>query len=626
MRLLGSITNRIFLASALLATLTIGAAVSFVSVRLTLETEAELQRDLTEAATLVDWQQRVERDNVARTARLIADLPRFKAAVDLGDRVTMKPIADEYQQQADADLLVVTSRYGEELAVAGDDAMRGAVGDAVGDGVPGWRFAAPSPITFWPHASGVIEIVSVPIAVGLDRPDLLGTLTLGRLLDQGRAEEIKQITGADIAFAIGGRVRASTFGPGAEGSLATLIGSTGPARVAIGGGQYVALARPLGVKAGADQATALILRSRTERMRTLAAIQRALGGIALAAVLLAVVLSYGVARTISRPLATITDHMRQLAATGDLTRKIATPGPGAWGDEDARMLATTFNALTESVAGFQREAALRERLSSLGRLSTVIAHEVRNPLMIIKGALRTLARDHATPADIRDAGEDINQEIDRLSRLVDDVLDVARPIHIEPTPTDVNAVCRAAAAAAGANPVSASIALDLASALPTVMADAERLRTVLVNLLTNAQHAVDTARISAPRPAAAPARRGDASEADVRLVTERIGDRRVAVSVHDAGPGIADDDLPRIFDPYFTTRRAGTGLGLAIAKNIVEALGGTIAVTTRPGRGSSFRIELGDSPAAGPPAGVSQSGGVASRASQRGGVGARPGS
>ena len=72
------------------------------------------------------------------------------------------------------------------------------------------------------------------------------------------------------------------------------------------------------------------------------------------------------------------------------------------------------------------------------------------------------------------------------------------------------------------------------------------------------------------------------------------GDRRVAVSVTDAGIGIAPDDLRRVFDPYFTTRRAGTGLGLPIAKNIIDGLGGTITVQSTPGTGTSIRIELGD--------------------------------
>ena len=85
MRVLGSITNRIFLASALLAMLSIGAAVYFVSARMTAQTELDLQGDLTEAATLVDDQRRTQFDNFTRTARLIADLPKFKAVVEIAD-------------------------------------------------------------------------------------------------------------------------------------------------------------------------------------------------------------------------------------------------------------------------------------------------------------------------------------------------------------------------------------------------------------------------------------------------------------------------------------------------------------------------------------------------------------
>src|SRR4029079_9737550 len=111
------------------------------------------------------------------------------------------------------------------------------------------------------------------------------------------------------------------------------------------------------------------------------------------AVFLATVLSFAVARTITRPLAAITGVMREVAATGDLTRKIVLGRGQRWNDEDARLLATTFNTLTDSIARVQREMSHKERLSSLGRLSTVIAHEVRNPLMIIKAALHTLRQE-----------------------------------------------------------------------------------------------------------------------------------------------------------------------------------------------------------------------------------------
>jgi signal transduction histidine kinase len=183
-------------------------------------------------------------------------------------------------------------------------------------------------------------------------------------------------------------------------------------------------------------------------------------------------------------------------------------------------------------------------------------------------------------ADVRDAAKDIDEEIERLNSLVNDVLDVARPIRFDPAPADINAVCRDAVQAASAGRVNGPVSTTLAPSLPELVTDSERLRTVLVNLLTNADHAIEG------KPAAG-----------VTLITQQTGDRRVAVTIRDTGKGIAEDDLPRIFDPYFTTRRAGTGLGLAIAKNIVEALGGSISVVTRPGAGTDFRIDIGDAPA-----------------------------
>lgn len=577
MRLLGSITNRLFLASTLLAMLSMGAAVYFVSARMTTQTEIELQSDLTGAATLVDDQRRTQFENFTRTARLIADLPKFKAVVDIGDRPTLAPIAADYQQQAGADLLMVTGRRGEQLALAGETGAHPLTPQSSDLAIASAGKGTPA---FWLHPGGVLEVVSVPITLGLDQPDLLGVLSVGYLLDDRRAAQFKLLTGADIAFAMDGVVRASTLGRGSADVLAPLLSGAGVKRVTIGGEEYVAIAQPLGHGGDSRDPAAIILRSRSERMRTLAAIQAALAGIAIGATLLAIVVSYGVARTITRPLASITDHMRHIAATGDLTRKIQTKRQGRWDDDDAHMLATTFNTLTDSIVRFQREAGQRERLSSLGRMSTVIAHEVRNPLMIIKGALRTMARDGATAADVRDAATDIDGEIDRLNNLVDDVLDVARPIRFDPAPTDINAVCRDAVQAAGAARANGHVNMDLAASLPELVTDSERLRTVLVNLLTNADHAI------AGRPGAA-----------VTVLTQQTGDRRVSVTIRDTGKGIVEDDLSRIFDPYFTTRRAGTGLGLAIAKNVVEGLGGSISVATRPGTGTDFRIDIGDAPA-----------------------------
>jgi signal transduction histidine kinase len=556
MRVFGSLSNRIFLASALLAALSIGAALFFVRARLTAETQQALDHDLQTAANIADQQQASLFDTFTRSARLLADLPRFKAAVDTGEAPTVQPIAEEYLRELGANLLQVHDRRGARLATVGGDIR------------------------------GVLRVVEVPIRVDQDQ---LGVLTVGYLLDENRAMELAKLTGAEIAFAADGSVQASSLGPDSYPALNGLPPTADSTTVGIGDTEYVALVRPLHPETAGRPASVVVMHSRTARMRTLAAIQAFLVALAIGSVLMAVALSYWVARTVTRPLAAITDHMRQVAKSGDLTSKVELPGEGGWDDDDARVLARTFNGLTDAITRFQREANQRERLSALGRLSTVIAHEVRNPLMIIKGALRTVTRPGVDAADLEDAATDIDEEIARLNRLVNDVLDFSKPIRFECSPTDINAVCENAVKAVTLNGQTPP-ALHATAALPPLMTDRDRLRMVLVNLLTNAQQAV-----GALPPGAAPPQ--PQQQPPIVVTTAPLSGERVVISVRDRGPGIAPDDLPRVFDPYFTTRRGGTGLGLAISKNIVEGLGGTLSVLSRPGHGTEFRIELGHRPA-----------------------------
>lgn len=569
MKLLSSLTNRIFLATAILAVLCIGAAVYVISARITADAERDLERGLSEAVTLVEEHRAILSQTFSVAARLIADLPKLKAAVATSDPPTVAPLAGDYQARVRSERFVVTGRDGTVLAAfGGGQGERAAVGHAL---------AGREAVSFHSHPRGVLQVVTVPITIDQPTPEILGTLSLGFLLDDDLARRLGRVTESEIAFALDGRVLASTLAAPQRSALGGLLATPSIAEVNVGGEDYVALAHRLtepgrGAEAGP---VTLVLRSRTARLRLLRGIHGVLAGAALMAVLMAVLLSYGVARTVTRPLATITDTMREMSTTGDLARKIVLP-PGHWEDEDARLLATTFNSLTDSIARFQRDAAQRERLSSLGRLSTVVAHEIRNPLMIIKASLRTLQDGRARPADLREAASDIDEEVARLNRVVNEVLDFARPIAVERAVTDLNAVCAGAAEAAMSAGAGPQIALQLEPELPTVQTDAERFRTALVNILANARQAVA-------------AREGAAAPVELRTMRH---DHRVAVEVQDRGTGIESRDLPHVFDPYFTTRRTGTGLGLAISKNIVEALGGTITVASRPGEGTTVRIEL----------------------------------
>jgi len=590
MTIFSSLTNRIFLASALLAVLSIGAALVSVNVAVSSHAEGELVRGLEEAGTALEEYRQALFDHFSREARLVADLPRLKAAVSSMDAPTVQPVAEEYQQQLGADLLVVTDATGRTLARAGpaqalDVAMPGAPGESPSS--EGRSFVS--------LRGGILHVVSVPIWIDPLQPEVLGTLSVGLALDDRTALQFRALTNSEIAFGAGGRIYASTLPDTAWPVLVPLLAAAGTTpTVVVGDEDYIAVTRPLAAsgasapvvsEAGGAAPAAVILRSRTERLRFLHTVHRALGVTAIAAVLVATLLSYAIARSVTRPLGAVTAVMRDMATTGDLTRRLPTSARSRWEDEDARLLADTFGTMTASIARFQREAAQKARLSSLGRLSTVVAHEIRNPLMIIKAALRDLRKRDLSPDDVGLAVADIDEEIARLDRLVTEVLDFARPIRFEYAPVDVNALCLNAARAISPDDADETITVRLAADLPTLVTDRERLRMVLVNVLDNARQAVD---------ASCETQAGAA----VIITTERSGPTGVRVTIDDNGPGIGADDMGRVFEPYFTTRRTGTGLGLAICRNIIEGLGGTISVTSRPDAGTSVRLELPPGPGA----------------------------
>jgi signal transduction histidine kinase len=438
-----------------------------------------------------------------------------------------------------------------------------------------------------PHARGLLQVVSVPIQIGLSRTELLGRLAVGFFLDE---RQFAQVTGSEIAFAVDGRIVASSLPPEAHDALRPLLSAAAPTPVAIQGVDYFALARPMhrtGLGAPEHAPVLLVLRPRIESLDFLATLRAGLVGALLVALLLAIVASWVVARTITRPLAAVTGAMAHVAATGDLTRRVSLQSR-AWDDEDARLLAGAFNTLTESIARFQQQEAHKERLSSLGRLSTVIAHEIRNPLMIIRASLRTLRRATVSPAELRDAVADIDEETSRLNRIVTEVLDFARPVRFDLAEAQVNDICRASAAAAGAGDSNVDITFDLDPHLPCIVTDAERLRMVFVNILTNARAAVKAAAVGSD--GAEP--RGSVLTASAIEIATRRDAERIVVTIRDRGVGIGAEDLAHIFDPYFTTRRTGTGLGLPIAKNIVDGLGGAITVRSRPGEGTDIDVAL----------------------------------
>ncbi|CAK7041756.1 MAG: Adaptive-response sensory-kinase SasA [Desulfovibrio sp.] len=223
----------------------------------------------------------------------------------------------------------------------------------------------------------------------------------------------------------------------------------------------------------------------------------------------------------------------------------------------------------------QMEAQRNERLTALGNLAAGVAHEIRNPLSSIKGLATYIAKKMQTNSPEEEAAKTVILEVDRLNRVVAELLEFARPGPIKLADTDIDAVITRALRLSDADVKAAEIRVNYAPnpELPHVLANAERLTQALLNLFLNAVQAMPP-------------------DGELCVRAEKRSENEYAILVADTGQGIAPDALASIFTPYFTTKASGTGLGLAIVHQIIEGHGGTITVTSEQGHGSTFTLLL----------------------------------
>jgi two-component system, NtrC family, sensor histidine kinase HydH len=224
----------------------------------------------------------------------------------------------------------------------------------------------------------------------------------------------------------------------------------------------------------------------------------------------------------------------------------------------------------DELAATRAEMVKRERLAGLGELAAIVAHEVRNPLGVIYNATTSLKRLSPGSADAITLIDIVREECERLNHIVGDLLDFARPNKLSLNPEEVSRILGDVVEAIGTAPnMKFEVAID--DDLPLVVVDRRLMRQALLNVALNAVQAM-------PRGGTLHMR----AYADTEMVV---------VEVTDEGPGIPNDDLPRIFEPFYTTKATGAGLGLAVVKRIVEDHGGQVTVTSSPA-GTTFRFRL----------------------------------
>jgi nitrogen fixation/metabolism regulation signal transduction histidine kinase len=272
------------------------------------------------------------------------------------------------------------------------------------------------------------------------------------------------------------------------------------------------------------------------------------------------------ARRITAPLNELSAGVRQLAA-GKWEHRVAIHSRDEIGE-----VGIAFNQMVENLRRQQEQVIALEKMAAWREIARVLAHEIKNPLTPIQLMVRQIqdeykGEDENYRQTLAEGCRIIDEEIEQLRQLVREFSDFARMPELHPASGQLNELAMEVAKLYSQRPVE----LRLDAALPKFNFDWEAMRRVLINLVENAMQASAAAKIT---------------------VRTFHSPDEIAFAVEDTGPGITPENLSRIFEPYFSTKKSGIGLGLAIVKRIVEEHGGTISVQSEVGRGSRFMCKF----------------------------------
>jgi signal transduction histidine kinase len=263
---------------------------------------------------------------------------------------------------------------------------------------------------------------------------------------------------------------------------------------------------------------------------------------------------------------------------GDLTARVSF----AKRSDDIGQLGRQFNEMVERLEENRaeiedlhaKEMSRAEHLASLGELAAGLAHEIRNPLAGIAGVVDVMGKELAPNSPSRAVMGDVQKEVVHIQAILNDLLSYSRPRPPAFHPADINLTVEQAVLLARqqvyTRPV--QVLFEPSPPMPDVVHDPALIQQVVLNILLNGIQAIP-------------------KEGQVKVKVRREGGR-VAVEIADTGRGIAEESLPKIFRPFFTTRNEGTGLGLSLANGIVQSHGGKIEVSSSLGKGTQFKIWL----------------------------------
>ena len=232
---------------------------------------------------------------------------------------------------------------------------------------------------------------------------------------------------------------------------------------------------------------------------------------------------------------------------------------------------------TQQVKNLEAEVAQRDRLSALGNMAATVAHEIRNPLNSVSMGLQRLKGEFQPTQDEEEYSrfiELMRGEVQRLNSIVEEFLSLARPLEIKPEPVRIDELLKEMAVLVESDAKSKKVEIKVVvpPELPAAWVDRNYFKQALLNLILNGMQSMP--------------------HGGLLTLEAKVAHGKMVVIVADTGDGIPKDILPRIFEPYFTTKTKGAGLGLSIARRIVEAHGGTLTVDSAVGQGTRFQLAV----------------------------------
>jgi two-component system NtrC family sensor kinase len=446
--------------------------------------------------------------------------------------------------------------------------------------------AAPEPFEPSEGTAGLVLVSVAPILSEQGQP--IGMVLTGHLFnrDYTLVDRIKEVAGVDTVTIFFGDLRVSTNVEDEAGqrAIGTRVSQevydqvllegevfTGPAYVV--NQWYITRYEPLYnhrqqvvgmLYVGARQAAFLQLRDTFRRQVYL---------IAAATILLAVLIAIPLAWSASRPLSGLAEATRRVSE-GDWSVRAEEKGY-----REMRTLAASFNTMVQALKDTQEQLVQKEKLASVGQLAAGVAHEINNPLGSVLLYADILRKE--TPDENMQQQEDLEmiiREATRCKTIVNDLLNFSRQNEVMAQETDLNQLLTEMAEEAGKQDLyqQIDIVTNLDPDLPHIQADPLQLRQVFINLMSNAAEAM---------PGGGTLTLGTGKGPSSGLVT---------VEVQDTGVGISEENMKKIFTPFFTTKPIGkgTGLGLAIIYGIVKMHRGQISLQSQPGKGTKFTIIL----------------------------------